>query len=83
MQLSVSGATAPGPSFSGDVDDLAVARQCAPEGDGNGVGALQLEPVHGLNMDMGLGAVAGVAALAYVVSHGDGLPDCYSETAPP
>ncbi|MDQ1626402.1 MAG: hypothetical protein QOI54_146 [Actinomycetota bacterium] len=45
------------------------------EADGDGPGLLGIDGIHGLNVYVGLGAVARVAALTQLVSDANGLPD--------
>jgi hypothetical protein len=62
-----------GRSYSGDLDDLAIAWQSSLEANGDGSGVLEVDRIHALHVDVGFGAVARVAALTQLVSDGNGL----------
>jgi hypothetical protein len=63
-------------SGSRNVNDLPVSREPLPlEANWDGPGALWVNRIHGLNMYVGLGAVARVAAPTDCVTDGNGLPD--------
>ena len=68
---------------SRDLDDLAVAGQRAAEQDGQPRGRGDVHPVDGLQVQVGLGAVAGVAAAAHERADGDGLAGRDGDSAPP
>jgi hypothetical protein len=67
---------------SGDVDDLPIARESLPlKADWDGPGGMEVDRIHGLNVYMGLSAVARVAALTHLVSDGNVLPNGDSNAA--
>jgi hypothetical protein len=55
--------------------DLPIAREPASEAERDGTGVTGIGPVHGLHVNVRLGAVAGVAAAPDFVSNGEGLTD--------
>ncbi len=59
------------------VDYLAVAGQAACEGDGHSGRMGQVEAVHGLCVDMGFCAVAGIPAPRKRLTHRNALPELH------